>query len=245
MPLWTLCGQWRNLETCLASDVQPPCQDEGQRGARAGHGCAEGTTRPVGVLIPASFPCPSLALPGHHEFSVPLWGQEQSTVHCHGHWVRWLCTSVWGCRGQVTVPTIFGSVFMDVPGKDGVGETRGPVTPSWPSTSHVTWFVSRRGTGSHFPLHCLSAERVVITTPFPALPAPPSWYLMGDKRLGGLRWRALEHTAKQHRSDLAWAPSKWGRGLFGRVVYSNSLCTCLFGLRVCTLNHVPHASGSF
>lgn len=110
---------------------------------------------------------------------------------------------------------------------------------------HVTWFVSRRGTGSHFPLHCLSAERVVITTPFPALPAPPSWYLMGDKRLGGLRWRALEHTAKQHRSDLAWAPSKWGRGLFGRVVYSNSLCTCLFGLRVCTLNHVPHASGSF
>ena len=37
-------------------------------------------------------------------FLVPLWGQEQSTVHCNRPWADWVDTSLWGCRAQVINP---------------------------------------------------------------------------------------------------------------------------------------------
>lgn len=40
---------------------------------------------------------------------MPLWEQEQSTVHCNRPWAGWPGTSLWGCRGQVIASIVFGA----------------------------------------------------------------------------------------------------------------------------------------
>lgn len=128
-PLWTRRGQRRRPETRPAAHPAPApgraarcsgwsqvCGGDHRQGPR-GHWGSDSSF----LSLPELSPALRGPQPGRHKFSVPSWGQEQSAVHCHRPWVRWLCTSVWGYRGQVTVPTIFGSVFMGVPGKDGAG----------------------------------------------------------------------------------------------------------------------------
>lgn len=77
--------------------------------------------------------------------------QDVTSFPCpHGDKSKALCTvtnpGFTGCAHRsgaaeaTSLPAIFGSVFMGVPGKGGAGS---PVTPLWLSTSHVTWFVSR------------------------------------------------------------------------------------------------------